>query len=155
MEEECISFESARVTDIYVLQSILKKVYGKSPWSNTIFWIELTKKQNGLYLKVLQQNKVVGFVGIRVDGTDAHITNIAVLPSYQNQGLGRRLLEKAKDYGASKKCLTLSLEVKKSNVQAIGLYKNFGFFENGIKPKYYKENQEDAVDMLYLIEEVQ
>lgn len=154
MEDERVAFESAKVTDIYVLQTILKKVYGKSPWSNTIFWIELTKKQNGLYLKVLDKNKTVGFVGVRVEGSDAHITNIAVLPDCQNQGFGKQLLEQAEKFALSKDCLTLSLEVKKSNVQAITLYKKFGFFENGVKPKYYKEDEEDAIDMVYVLEEI-
>ncbi len=153
MDEKIITFETAKIMDIYLLQNILKQVYGKSPWSHTIFWIELSKKSNGLYLKALHEEETIGFIGIRIEGSDAHITNIAVLQRYQNQGLGKKLLQQAELFAESKGCLTLSLEVKKSNQGAISLYERYGFFTNGIKPKYYKDNQEDAVDMIYVLEE--
>ena len=40
----------------------------------------------------------------------------------------------------------LTLEVRKSNISAISLYKSFGFCEVGVRKKYY-ENTEDAVLM--------
>lgn len=151
--EKIITFEVAKITDIYLLQYLLKQVYGKSPWSYTVFWIELNKKQNGLYLKALNQGELVGFVGIRIEASDAHITNIAVLPSFQQKGLGKELLKQTELFAIRKDCLTLSLEVKASNRVAISFYEKYGFFTNGIKPNYYKDNQEDALDMLYVIEE--
>lgn len=151
--ENTITFEVAKVTDIYLLQYLLKQVYGKSPWSYTVFWIELNKKQNGLYLKALNQGELVGFIGIRIEASDAHITNIAVLPKFQQKGLGKKLLEQAETFAVNRGCLTLSLEVKESNRIAISFYEKYGFFNNGIKPNYYKDNQENAIDMIYVIED--
>ncbi|SLM86763.1 Ribosomal-protein-S18p-alanine acetyltransferase [Vagococcus fluvialis bH819] len=148
-----IRYEIAKVTDIYLFQDILKEVYGKSPWSNTIFWLELTKRQQSLYVKAVHGSEVLGFIGVRVMNTDAHITNLAVLPKYQHHGIGKQLLVESLIFAKNNKCLTMSLEVKKTNYRAINLYKNFGFYINGIKPKYYKEDQEDAVDMFLTLEE--
>lgn len=148
-----IRYEKASLIDVYLLQDTLKKVYGKSPWSYSIFWSELTKKNNGLYLKLLRDEIYSGFIGIRIDGTEAHITSLAILPQFQNSGLGGLLLEQGELFAREKKCLTLSLEVKKSNLPAIHLYEKFGFFVTGIKEKYYREDQEDAIDMVYVLED--
>lgn len=152
-KENDFRFEKANLIDIYLLQETLKTVYGKSPWSYAIFWSELTKKSDGLYLKMLQDKTFIGFIGIRIDGTEAHITNLAILPNFQNKGFGSLLLEQGLLFAKAKKCLTLSLEVKKSNIPAIALYEKFGFFVTGVKEKYYKENQEDALDMVYVLDE--
>jgi len=39
------------------------------------------------------------------------------------------------------------LEVRKSNQVAINLYKKHGFVECGIRPKYYTDENEDALIM--------
>ncbi|MGX7023447.1 ribosomal protein S18-alanine N-acetyltransferase [Vagococcus hydrophili] len=152
-KENLIRFEIAKVTDIYLFQDILKEVYGKSPWSNTIFWLELTKKQQSQYIKAVHGSEVLGFIGIRIMNTDAHVTNLAVLPKYQHHGIGKQLLDEAKRFAKNRQCLTMSLEVKKTNYRAVEIYKNFGFYVNGIKPRYYKEDKEDAVDMFLILEE--
>ncbi|MEG0285702.1 MAG: ribosomal protein S18-alanine N-acetyltransferase [Vagococcus sp.] len=151
-ESNHITFEVANLTDIYLLQETLKRVYGKSPWSYTIFWSELIRKNTSRYLKVFNNYHYVGFIGIRTDETEAHITNIAVLPSHQNQGFGYLLLKEGESFARAKGCLTISLEVKKSNIVAIELYKKYGYFVTGIKQKYYKENNEDALEMTYVLE---
>ncbi|MEG2708092.1 MAG: ribosomal protein S18-alanine N-acetyltransferase [Vagococcus sp.] len=150
---ECLfHVESAKVTDIYLLQETLKRVYGKSPWSYTIFWSELIRKNTSLYLKGFFGTTYVGFIGMRHTENEAHITNVAVLPKFQGQGFGYLLLKEAKQFGLEKKCDVVSLEVKKSNQKAIELYRQFGFVTIGVKEKYYKENQEDAIEMTYQLE---
>lgn len=144
--------EEVRMIDIPYLQHILKQLYGgKSPWSYTIFLLELSRKDSGSYLKVVYQGEVVGFIGLRLEGEAAHVTNIAILPNYQNRGIGSMLLEKAKQYARVHNKNYVTLEVKTSNKSAIRLYHRFGFITKGIKRDYYRENHEDAVDMsLYL-----
>jgi ribosomal-protein-alanine N-acetyltransferase len=41
----------------------------------------------------------------------------------------------------------MTLEVRKSNIVAQNLYKKYGFVEYGIRPRYYADNNEDAVIM--------
>ncbi|MBO0438521.1 ribosomal protein S18-alanine N-acetyltransferase [Vagococcus fluvialis] len=152
-KESDIRFDSAKVTDIYLLQETLKKVYGKSPWSYTIFWSEIIRKNVSVYLKTYYEESYIGFIGLRINGTDAHITSVAVLPRFQNLGAGWWMLKEAERVARSQELLTMSLEVKVSNKGAIHLYKKFGFYINGIKKAYYKENKEDAIDMTYVLEE--
>jgi ribosomal-protein-alanine N-acetyltransferase len=53
------------------------------------------------------------------------------------------LLKAAKEMGIS----ALTLEVKKSNFNAQGLYKKYGFAEEGFRKGYYADNNEDAIIM--------
>ena len=152
-ETHPIRFEQAKITDIYLLQYTLKQVYGKSPWSYMIFWTELMRKSVSSYLKIFVEDTYVGFVGLRYDEDETHITSIAVLSKYQNQGIGSQTISHVIQIARDRGCSMITLEVKKSNEAAIYLYKKFGFFETGIKKNYYKENHEDAIDMVLVVDE--
>jgi len=76
---------------------------------------------------------------------EAHITLLAVHPEYQGQGLGAALLysllRTANELGLER----ATLEVRASNQGAISLYQKFGFKTAGRRPRYYKDNDEDAL----------
>ncbi|MGO2083114.1 ribosomal protein S18-alanine N-acetyltransferase [Vagococcus sp.] len=146
--------DDVKLMDVPMLQHILKQLYdGRSPWSYTIFLLELSRKDNGRYLKISFEGVVVGFIGIRIERADAHITNIAITPTFQGRGLGTLLLKKAEEYARNNDCISLSLEVKRSNKGAIRLYQRLGFEIKGLKKEYYKEDLEDALDMIYWLGE--
>ncbi|HWQ84167.1 MAG TPA: hypothetical protein VN363_06345, partial [Anaerolineales bacterium] len=44
-------------------------------------------------------------------------------------------------------CTSATLEVRAGNLAAQGLYQGFGFEIVGMRPKYYQDNQEDALIM--------
>lgn len=72
--------------------------------------------------------QVVGFIG-GIKGEENRIEALYILPSYQGQGIGSKLLETALNWlGDSKK---ISIEVVSYNKGAIRLYKKFGFVEKG------------------------
>ena len=76
---------------------------------------------------------------------EAHITILAIHPQYQSQGLGQALLysllKTSSDLGLER----ATLEVRVSNQSAISLYEKFDFKIAGRRPRYYKDNQEDAL----------
>ncbi|MGY3704049.1 ribosomal protein S18-alanine N-acetyltransferase [Vagococcus martis] len=148
MIEKKLEFQLAKVTDIMAFQQVLKHVYGgESPWSTAILWMELSKKKYGRYIKACLDHQLVGFGGIRIECDDAHITNIAVLPEYQSQGIGTSLLNELKEEAKNLSCHSMSLEVRASNQQAISVYQSFGFEQVGIKEGYYLSSREDAIEM--------
>lgn len=59
---------------------------------------------------------------------EAHITNIAVTPTYQNQGIGRYLIRKLIRKAVLIDMDKMSLEVRVSNTAAQRLYKKNGIF---------------------------
>ncbi|HEV2126432.1 MAG TPA: ribosomal protein S18-alanine N-acetyltransferase [Chloroflexota bacterium] len=94
-----------------------------------------------------QQTVVVGYGGLWLMVDEAHVTSVAVHPSFRGRGLGELLmfclLEIAVQCGAR----WVTLEVRVSNTTAQALYKKLGFREAGIRPRYYTDNNEDAVIM--------
>jgi len=73
------------------------------------------------------------------------IANIVVHESYRQQNIASAMIKYVINEALEKKCETITLEVRKSNLEALGLYKKFGFQEVAIREKYY--NGEDGILM--------
>jgi ribosomal-protein-alanine N-acetyltransferase len=82
---------------------------------------------------------------------ELHVLDVATLPSSRRTGLGRQLMEHAIDYARTHEVKHLLLEVRRSNVAAIRLYRACGFFAMGVRPRYYPDD-EDAVEMALVLD---
>lgn len=142
-------------SDIKELLAIEREVYeGELPWTKTAFLNELRTDSPKLYLLIKDNEQAIGFIGCRLVGKDAHITNVAVLNKYQGKGIGSFLLDETKKFAEKQGCETMSLEVRMSNKNAQRVYRKMGFVSNAIKRGYYDENNEDALDMILYLKEV-
>ncbi|WP_026691405.1 ribosomal protein S18-alanine N-acetyltransferase [Alteribacter aurantiacus] len=123
-----------------------------TPWSRSAFVNELKTNQFAYYLVAEARERVIGYCGVWVIIDEAHITNIAVDPTYRRKGIGEALmtgsLELARTFGAKK----LTLEVRVSNEAAQNMYEKLGFERGGIRKNYYTDNQEDAQIMWVMME---
>ncbi|HEX2035920.1 MAG TPA: ribosomal protein S18-alanine N-acetyltransferase [Chloroflexota bacterium] len=90
---------------------------------------------------------VVGYAGLWLMVDEAHVTSVAVHPSFRGQGLGQLLMLSLFDLAVRLEARWLTLEVRISNAVARGLYEKLGFRQAGIRPRYYTDNNEDAVVM--------
>ena len=90
---------------------------------------------------------VVGFCVYWQTFDSATICQIAVHPYLQRRQLGSAMMDEIINDCYAKRVRTLTLEVRKSNVKAIGFYKKHGFEEVVVKPHYY-EDGEDAIYMM-------
>lgn len=130
--------------------AIEKAIYGFVPWDNNAFEVELRHKRR-LYLVAQdkENGQVLGFAGLSINDyeADSHVTNIGVLPSFQRQGLGSKLFDIL--MMVSRKCgmKTMSLEVRRSNIEAQSLYERLGFMKTRLRRHYYVDNGEDAYEM--------
>ena len=115
------------------------------PWTKNMFLGELAQTTT-TYMVAEQDEKIVGYMGMYQAADEGNVTNIAVLPEYRRLGIASALLDSFINLCINKKLCFLTLEVRKSNIGAISLYKKFGFTEVGLRPKYY-DNSEDAVLM--------
>jgi GNAT superfamily N-acetyltransferase len=61
-----------------------------------------------------------------------NVHDLAVLPQYRGQGVGRALLQAAEDHARRHGCCRLTLEVLESNFGARGLYRSFGFDDSTV-----------------------
>ncbi len=76
---------------------------------------------------------------------ETHIGTIAVHPDYRNYGIGTKFLRELLSISKKEGMVRALLEVRESNLQAIKMYKKFGFEVDGIRKKYYRDNGENAL----------
>lgn len=117
------------------------------PWSAALFLQEITRKADRLYLVAKMGTEVAGYGGSMVTGPEAHITTLAVDPVFQRQKIGTRLLLALVEAAVERRCRSVSLEVRRSNLAAQQLYERFSFRSVGIRRGYYIETGEDAIVM--------
>jgi ribosomal-protein-alanine N-acetyltransferase len=91
--------------------------------------------------------RIVGLVVIWLILDEAHIATIAVHPDYRGQGIARRLVRVALKEAILKGMGEATLEVRANNLAAQNLYRRFGFEIVGQRPRYYRDNNEDAIIM--------
>lgn len=140
----------AQVTDVPEILQVEQQVYGATPWNESAFVQEIRRQRDRLYLVVRQNDRLLGFAGCSFDRLkdEAHITNIAVTPEYQNRGIGRYLIRKLIRKAALLDMDKMSLEVRVSNTAAQRLYKRMGFLIKNVKKGYYFGDHEDAYNMV-------
>ena len=91
--------------------------------------------------------RIVGFAGMWTMFDEAHITTIGVEPEQRGRGLGELLLVALADEAIRRGAEWMTLEVRVSNEQAQGLYRKYGFSVQGVRKRYYSDNNEDAYIM--------
>lgn len=76
---------------------------------------------------------------------EAHLTILAVHPSYRHQGFGQALLHALLTTAWQQGLERATLEVRVSNQSALSLYQKFGFREAGRRRRYYSDTGEDGL----------
>lgn len=132
--------------DIPAIMAIEHEAF-TSPWTAEAFNNELTNNMFARYMIVEYEDQIIGYGGMWIIMDEAHVTNIALRADYRGYGLGNLLMEELKRtavfFGAAK----MTLEVRVTNELAQNLYRKHGFEPSGIRPRYYADNNEDALIM--------
>lgn len=115
------------------------------PWKREHFLQEIHSHLSFPSVALCNGN-VIGYVCPMSLFEEAQIMDIAVAPEERGRGVASLLLEQAialsRDRGAER----LVLEVRQSNLAAVGLYERFGFVRYAVRKGYY-EGKEDALLM--------
>lgn len=146
MIENDIVIRRMFIADIKEIE-VIENLCFSLPWSYESFYNEIQSNKFAHYFIILFNNQIVGYIGLWQVLDEAHITNVAIHPDYRQQGLASKLIEYTLDFCRETGILSITLEVRKSNIPAQNLYKKFGFFEEGIRKQYYSDNKEDAIIM--------
>lgn len=124
----------------------LEKICFHDPWSVSAFSYELNNPLS-LWLVAVDGDVVAGYVGSQTVMGESDMMNIAVSPNYRRQGLAQQLIVKLVEMLCQRQSHSLTLEVRKSNLPAISLYKKLDFMQIGCRPNYYRNPKEDAFIM--------
>ena len=124
-----------------------------SPWSEVVFERELDVPQSSFWV-VEEAGTIQGFLVFWVVYDEVHILNIAVHPRARRRGVANGLLSQLIQRSQELAMTSISLEVRVSNVAAQNLYGGFGFRQIGRRKAYYADNQEDALVLAAVVEEI-
>ncbi len=139
---ENIKYETMEHSHIDGVYEIEKNTF-PMPWSKDAFIKELVNDIATYYVAVFD-DEIVAYGGMWIVAGDANITNIAVREEYKKMGIGEKLVEKLINRAKNNNCTGITLEVRVSNNSAINLYKKKGFEIEGLRKKFYTDNNEDA-----------
>ncbi len=137
----------ASLTDVRSLCEI-EKLSFPSPWSLWCFLAEYANSKSTILVAGPRRPlpwEVWGYIIFWVVAGEMHILNLAVHPARRRRGIARALLNAALERGRSQGVTVVWLEVRPSNNAALALYQSFGFQEVGLRPRYYTDNNEDAL----------
>ncbi len=126
--------------------SAIEEATFSMPWKPDDFR-EMIRRDNMTYLVAEVGGKIVGGAGLRNILGDCEITNVAILPAYRRQGIGKRLLVELLKAGTEIGAEAFTLEVRAGNEAAIRLYESLGFVSEGVRPDFYERPREDALIM--------
>ena len=118
-----------------------------TPWPSYAFRQELETNRLAHYLVVSAGDAIVAYGGVWLMVDEAHVTTFAVLPGWRRRGVGSRLLIALLDLALELGATVATLEVRLSNLPARRLYERYGFRPVGLRPRYYSDNDEDALIM--------
>ncbi|MEJ5241497.1 MAG: ribosomal protein S18-alanine N-acetyltransferase [Anaerolineales bacterium] len=117
------------------------------PWSERTFRYELTENPAARAWVAEKDGAIVGMLLLWLIVDEAHIATLAVHPEHRQQGIARRLLLRALRAAWEEGARRAFLEVRVSNLAAQNLYRQLGFEVSGRRPRYYRDNNEDALLM--------
>ncbi len=135
-----------------------------TPWSLAMFVLELSKSSGICLAAVLAETgmlaggeclpasvddtgrRLVGYLICSRYETVWHVMNVAVAPEHRRAGVASALLGELYVRVGDEQA-RYTLEVRRSNAVAIGLYEREGFRAAGLRRRYYQDNGEDALVM--------
>ena len=118
-----------------------------APWPRETFAGELTREWARIDVGVVD-GRVVAFDNYWLVTTELHVLVIATHPTMRGRGYGAQLLDHAIAAAVATGCALATLEVRRSNTAAIGLYERAGFKTVHVRARYYQDDGEDALVML-------
>lgn len=124
--------------------AVLEKDLFSDAWSETM--LADCFLQSHYQILVCEEEKagVVGYLISTHVADEAELLRIGVSPMMRRRGIGRSLMQEFAKVCNELETPNAFLEVRASNVEAIALYKNFGFEVTSTRKNYYHQPDEDA-----------
>lgn len=129
--------------DIPVLCEIERECFSE-PWSDNSFKEELTNGTARFFV-IKSDDVIFGYIGANNICSEVYITNVAVSGKYREKGFGKRLVRFLILQSSVEYADFVTLEVRRSNENAIRLYEKCGFTLAGERKDFYSKPREDAL----------
>lgn len=116
------------------------------PWTEKGLEAEIGR-EDAVFFTARAAGQLMGYMGMHCVLDECYIANVAVACEHRRKGVGRLLLRYAEERARERNCSFISLEVRKSNCAAIGLYGSEGYEIVGERRDFYSSPRENALIM--------
>lgn len=136
----------ARADDATAIAEMEEK-YFSDPWQKKDVFSYICSS-DGMCFVALEGGVPIAYVIGRIIPPEGEIYRIAVREDHRRRGVGYRLLSFALKTERGRGLENTFLEVRSKNIAARRLYSAYGFTEMGIRKKYYRDPEDDAIVMI-------
>ena len=116
-------------------------IIGKPPGPMLYDYVEIVR--NHLVFVVEAGRSIVGVLVLTNVGDGIMLDNVAVHPSHQGQGVGKRLMVLAEDEAMKQGYTTIQLDTHEKMIENISMYENMGYVE-------LERRREGGYDRIYM-----
>lgn len=131
--------------DIGAVADMEMKIFGV-PWSKKTLEDCLNNNLYSIYV-IEKDEELAGYICFMAVAGELELLRIAVDSRFRRQGLAVILMEIMLEWADENNIGDLTLEVRSRNYPAVNLYERYGFKPEGIRKKYYRNPDDDALIM--------
>ena len=146
-QTDAITFGHANLSDLDAIFKI-EQLSFPTPWPRSVIAGEIDGRSWSRVTVATHGDTLLGYMVYWIVTTEVHLLNLAVDPGQRRNGIAKKLMIYLIETSRSANLKEILLEVRLSNLSGKNLYRQLGFEEIAIRPKYYSDNQEDALVML-------
>ncbi len=139
----CYPPRTMKGADVEAVAKIEKTCFAH-PWTPEGL-LEGIENPTARFFVAVSEEKTVAYIGANNVSGEVYITNIAVLPTHRQKGIGELLLSYLLSVSKKENAEFVTLEVRESNQKAIRLYEKLEFSKCGHRKGFYRDPDEDAL----------
>ena len=120
------------------------------PWSRSAFRAALQSRGSCCLVAETagppgSTGRLAGYAVTWPEESEFHLANIAVRPEARRRGIGSALLATVLEQARCTGAMTLSLEVRETNIGALAFYRRYGLIITGFRRGYYPDGETAAI----------
>jgi ribosomal-protein-alanine N-acetyltransferase len=124
---------------------VIEEAQFPEPWTKGMLLDELSNTATRRYTVAVEDQRVVGYLGVMFVMDELHVNTLGTLPGYEGRGVATSLMDEAWVDARLRGVARATLEVAVSNTRAQQLYYRYGFRPVGVRKNYYERTHEDAL----------
>ena len=124
---------------------VIEEAQFPEPWTKGMLLDELSNTTSRRYTVAVEDQRVVGYLGVMFVMDELHVNTLGTLPGYEGRGVATSLMDEAWADARLRGVARATLEVAVSNTRAQQLYYRYGFRPVGVRKNYYERTHEDAL----------
>jgi ribosomal protein S18 acetylase RimI-like enzyme len=150
MKVQNIELKTAQLNDAKQIALMSRKyIEFGLPWTwNTKRVVRHIRRHDCVVLKACSEKQIIGFAIMQFFDKNAHLSLLAVEPTYQHLGVGRSLIEWLEKTALTGGIFFVKSEVRAGNINARAFYRKLGYRETRYISGYYC-GQEDGIRLIH------